>query len=284
TNATTTRSSTPARSPAHLGRPTCGERPTDALCVSTAGKQTTPTTNAHTDDSGCGGSTRTTHAPVTVNALGRSTSTCDDLSPPSLRPAKSPGRRRHDVQLRRCTDPDVKACHPSLLAGETRRGNPSMDDIIAALLALTFVLCTPHESSAEIPGAIDLNHCEYAPTRNPCVLVPQDRVNDEFYVNVAHLALAELTRTRQCDIFDAFHSMTRAAKIERGFAYKVEFLTAPSNCTKTNTRRYDRQRCIPVSRMIIGHCFAYFRPWSPNAWGVFAPVVMEDCSRRSQYP
>ncbi|KAM7314084.1 hypothetical protein ISCGN_003869, partial [Ixodes scapularis] len=66
----------------------------------------------------------TTRAPGMVNALGRSTSTCDDPSPPSLRPAESSGRRRHDVQLRRCTDPDVKACRPSLLAGETRRGNP----------------------------------------------------------------------------------------------------------------------------------------------------------------
>ncbi|KAG0434512.1 hypothetical protein HPB47_019048 [Ixodes persulcatus] len=56
-----------------------------------------------------------------VNARGRSTSTCDDLSPPSLCPAESSVRLRHDLQLRRCTDPDVKACHPSLHAGETRR-------------------------------------------------------------------------------------------------------------------------------------------------------------------
>ncbi|KAM7315468.1 uncharacterized protein ISCGN_005251 [Ixodes scapularis] len=82
------------------------------------------TADAHTDDSGCADSTQTTRAPGMVNALGRSTSTCDDPSPPSLRPAESSGRRRHDVQLRRCTDPDVKACRPSLLAGETRRGNP----------------------------------------------------------------------------------------------------------------------------------------------------------------
>ncbi|KAM7294792.1 hypothetical protein ISCGN_024297 [Ixodes scapularis] len=38
---------------------------------------------------GCVASTRTTHVQATVNALGRSTSTCDDLSPPSLRPAES---------------------------------------------------------------------------------------------------------------------------------------------------------------------------------------------------
>ncbi|KAG0412757.1 hypothetical protein HPB47_010096, partial [Ixodes persulcatus] len=116
--------STPARSLAHPGKPTCGERPTDALCASIAGKQTTPTADAHTDDLGCAGSTQTTRAPVMVNDLGRSTSTCDDLSPPSLRPAESSGRRRREVQLCRCTDPDVKACRPSLLAGETRHGNP----------------------------------------------------------------------------------------------------------------------------------------------------------------
>ncbi|KAG0415452.1 hypothetical protein HPB47_007375, partial [Ixodes persulcatus] len=106
TDATTTRCSTPARSLAHPGKPTCGERPTDALCASIAGKQTILTADAHTDDLGCVGSTRTTRAPVMVNDLGRSTSTCDDLSPPSLRPAESSGRRRRDVQLRRCTDPD----------------------------------------------------------------------------------------------------------------------------------------------------------------------------------
>ncbi|KAG0412161.1 hypothetical protein HPB47_010700 [Ixodes persulcatus] len=108
TDAATTSSSAPARSPVHPGRPMCGERPTDALCASTAGKQTTPTADAHTVDSGCAGSTRTTRDPVKVNALGKSTSTCDDLSPPSLRPAESSGRLHHDVQLRRCTDPDIR--------------------------------------------------------------------------------------------------------------------------------------------------------------------------------
>ncbi|KAM7292943.1 hypothetical protein ISCGN_026076 [Ixodes scapularis] len=106
------------------GRQTSGGRPTDARCVTTAGKLTMCTADAHTDDSGCADSTQTTRAPGMVNALGRSTSTCDDLSPPSLRPAESSGRLRHDVQLRRCTDPDVKACRPSLSPGKLGAATP----------------------------------------------------------------------------------------------------------------------------------------------------------------
>ncbi|KAG0412033.1 hypothetical protein HPB47_010829 [Ixodes persulcatus] len=41
---------------------------------------------------------------------------------PRLHLAACPGRRRHDVQLRRCTYPVVRACRPCL-AGKTKRGN-----------------------------------------------------------------------------------------------------------------------------------------------------------------
>ncbi|KAM7297439.1 uncharacterized protein ISCGN_022590 [Ixodes scapularis] len=119
----------PANDPARHSRGRCtGTTSLDlrlscssSAASTTAGKQTTPTADALADDSGCAGSTC---APIMVNALRRSTSTCDDISRPSLHPAESSGCLCHDVQLRRCTDPDIKACCRSLVARETRRNNP----------------------------------------------------------------------------------------------------------------------------------------------------------------
>ena len=105
-------------------RPTCGGRPIDAHCVITAVKPATFTVDAPTDNWGCAGSTRTTRAQGTTNAHATSRSTSDARPPQCCPSAVKPTLHRHDVQLRRCTDPDVKACHPSLHAGETRRGNP----------------------------------------------------------------------------------------------------------------------------------------------------------------
>ncbi|KAM7313460.1 uncharacterized protein ISCGN_003324 [Ixodes scapularis] len=72
------------------------------------------TADPHTDDSGCVGSIRTTHGPVMVNALGRSTSTCDDLRAPV------PAYRRES----RLPSPRRAAAPGSGVAEDDRRQDP----------------------------------------------------------------------------------------------------------------------------------------------------------------
>ncbi|KAG0443010.1 hypothetical protein HPB47_015386 [Ixodes persulcatus] len=113
---------TPTQNKQRHGRPTCGGRPIYAHCVITAVKPATFTVDAPTDNWGCAGSTRTTRAQGTTNALATSRSTSDAHPPQCRLSAVQPAPHRHDVQRPQRPDPAERVCLPCV-AGKTKCGN-----------------------------------------------------------------------------------------------------------------------------------------------------------------